>query len=80
MTTTAKFETGRIYHQRSIVDSDFIYRFEVLKRTAKTVLLRNVRTGDEKRCRISEWGGVEQVKPNGTYSMCLVLGADRVEA
>ena len=71
---TGKFEAGRTYWTRSIVDHDFIVRVTVAKRTAKTIT-----TTEGKTLRISEWNGVEQVKPWGSYSMCPIVGADRVE-
>jgi len=71
----AKFETGKTYWTRSIVDADYRVRVTVAKRTAKTIT-----TADGKSLRISEWDGVEQVKPWGSYSMCPIVGADRVEA
>jgi len=71
----AKFETGKTYWTRLIVDADYRVRVTVAKRTAKTIT-----TADGKSLRISEWDGVEQVKPWGSYSMCPIVGADRVEA
>lgn len=71
----AKFETGKTYFTRSVCDHDCIIRITVASRTAKTIV-----TTDGKRFRVSEWSGVEQVKPWGSYSMCPVVGADKVAA
>jgi hypothetical protein len=68
-----KFETGKTYYTRSIVDADTIICVTVAKRTDKTI----VTTGDE-RLRINVWNGVEQVKPWGSYSMAPIVGADRI--
>jgi len=70
----AKFQIGKTYWTRSIVDADFRVCVTVSKRTAKTIT-----TANGKNLRISEWNGVEQVKPWGTYSMCPIVGADRVD-
>ncbi len=68
-----KFETGKTYYTRSIVDADTIICVTVAKRTDKTI----VTTGDE-RLRINVRNGVEQVKPWGSYSMAPIVGADRL--
>lgn len=67
-----KFETGKTYATRSIVDADTIIKVSVAKRTAKTIT-----TTAGKVLRISEWAGVEQVKPWGSYSMAPIVSADR---
>lgn len=75
MNTTLKtFEPGATYWTRSIGDSDCIHRITVAKRTAKFLT-----TTDGKRLGVSVYDGVERVKPFGTYSMCAVIGADKVE-
>lgn len=70
-----KFETGKTYWTRSIVDADHVVELTVAKRTAKTIT-----TTDGKRLRISEYAGIEQVKPWGSYSMCPIIGADKCTA
>ena len=74
----AKFETGKTYFTRSVCDHDCIITFEVIGRTAKTIKARTSR--GEQTFRISEWNGIEQVKPWGNYSMCPVVSADRITA
>lgn len=69
----AAFEAGRTYWTRSICDSDCIHKITVSRRTAKTIW-----TACGKTLRVTSWRGVEQVKPFGSYSMCAVIGADRV--
>ena len=69
--TMTTFETGKTYATRSIGDHDCIIRVVVAKRTAKTIT-----TDAGKTLRISEWRGVEQVKPWGSYSMAPIVGAD----
>lgn len=71
----AKFEVGKTYFTRSIVDADTIVELKVLSRTAKTIRAKTTR--GEHTLRISEYEGVEQVAPFGRYSMCAIIGADR---
>ena len=69
-----KFEPGKTYWTRSIGDADMVISITIARRTEKTVI-----TTEGKRLRVSPcWRGeVETVKPEGTYSMCPVIGADR---
>lgn len=73
-----KFEVGKIYSCRSIGDHNCIWRYKVLKRTAKTIVIQE---DDEepKVCRIKErtyCGQIEEfVYPEGRYSMCPILSA-----
>ena len=68
-----KFQIGKTYYTRSIVDADTIVRVTIAKRTDKTIVTA---AGD--RLRINVWQGVEQVKPWGSYSMAPIVGADRI--
>jgi hypothetical protein len=70
-----KFETGKTYYTRSVADYDTIVRVTVAKRTDKTIVTA---AGD--RLKIKIWGGVEQVKPWGSFSMAPIVGADRLLA
>ncbi len=72
---TTQFQAGKSYWTRSIGDADCIITLAVLRRTAKTVTVRDNR--GERSLRITERDGVETVKPWGTYSMCPVVKADR---
>jgi len=73
-----KFQANKTYSTRSICDHNCIFSITVISRTAKTLKVidphdsRSVKT-----LRISEWQGVEQVKPLGSYSMCPIIGADK---
>jgi len=71
--TNATFTPGKTYWTRSVGDYDCIFQITVAKRTAKFVT-----TTDGNRLGITIWDGVEQVKPNGNYSMCAIIGADKV--
>lgn len=66
------FEVGVTYWDRSTCDYDCIFKIKVVRRTAKTIF-----TECGKTLRVSEWQGVETVKPHGSYSMCSVMSADK---
>jgi hypothetical protein len=70
-----KFQVGRSYYTRSIGDADCIISLAVIGRTAKTIKAKTAR--GIQTFRVSEYAGVEQVKPWGSYSMAPILGADR---
>ncbi len=72
-----KFEIGKTYSVGSICNSDCVWKFTVISRTAQTVTLTD---GNEtKKCRInkkfSEYNKSETVLPLGNYSMCPILSA-----
>ena len=72
-----KFEVGKKYSVGSICNSDCVWTFEVISRTACTVTLFD---GNETiKCRIieklSEYRNSETVRPFGNYSMCPTLSA-----
>jgi hypothetical protein len=69
-----KFVTGKTYSTRSIVDHETIYSFTILARTAKTVTI-DTRDGAMRK-GVYLYNGVEQFKPFGSYSMCVIVGAD----
>jgi hypothetical protein len=70
----AQFQVGQTYSTRSICDSECIFSFKILARTAKSVTI-NVH-GKIVRRGLSLYNGIEQFKPYGSYSMCAVIGAD----
>lgn len=71
----AKFETGKTYYARSVGDHDCIYKFEILKRTEKSVWVRV--HGEIVRRAIEVHGSAEAFYPHGKYSMAAVISADR---
>jgi len=78
MTTIAKFEAGHVYWCRSICDSDCVFSFKVMKRTDKTVWLKD-RGGKIKARRVRISGQDEVLDPLGVYSMSPVLRASQPE-
>lgn len=73
--TTATFVPGQIVTATSACDSDCIWTFEVVRRTAKFVTLRDVNSGDTVRVGIRCHRGEEWASPFGTYSMAPVVRA-----
>lgn len=74
-----EFETGKIYQMRSLCMHDCIWRYKVVRRTAKTVTIENLDSHKTRTCRISRfsaYNNVETVHPLGVYSMCPALSAD----
>ena len=77
--TNAKFETGRRYFCRSIGDYNCVWRFEIVRRTAKSVWIVEVDSNDEPKRRaikISGYDGREFFEPFGSYSMSPAVYAD----
>ena len=75
----AKFEVGKTYGVRSICDSDCIFWFKVVKRTAKTVTITDGRDTWRRGIWMDpEWfGDNEVIRPLGKYSMSPILVAGR---
>jgi hypothetical protein len=75
MNTT--FEVGQTYTARSIGDSDCVFAFEVVKRTAKFITITNAMFDGPKRVGTYVYEGREAARPYGTYSMAPTIYADR---
>ncbi len=71
-----KFEVGKKYSCRSIADGDCIFAFEIIKRTEKTVVIKDS-FGKEKRCKIHAEKEEEYIYPLGKYSMCPTLRSSK---
>ena len=74
-----KFEVGKTHATCSICNSDCWFSYKVIKRTKCTVTLFDESYGIEKRRKIQEYNGSEFVYPEGKYSMCPTLNAERDE-
>lgn len=70
-----QFETGKTYGNNFICNSDSWFYFTVVRRTAKTVWIKN--NGDNKvtKRKIQVRDNVEQCNPFGTFSMSPILDA-----
>jgi len=74
-----KFEAGTTYKCRSVCDHNCIWTYQVNRRTAKSVWLKELINANQhiesKRFLIKEYDGAEYVKPLGSYSMAPILRA-----
>ncbi len=73
----AKFIVGNTYTARNICDHKCVFRYNVVKRTAKHLYLQS--SWDVFKRGIYIYEGVEHCKPKGTYPMCPVISADKGE-
>ena len=73
-----KFEVGKTYSTRSACDWDTIFSYTVVARTAKTITIENKHLHRSKRGVKADYDGIaEACYPEGRYSMCPVIKADR---
>lgn len=79
-----KFETGKIYEMVSPCDSECIWRYKIMKRTASTITIKSLGWDgrpEVRTCRVSkkvsEYFGEEIIYPLGKYSLCPSLNAAR---
>lgn len=72
-----KFEVGKTYETRSACDHDCIFSYTVVKRTAKRITIKKRNKGKEYIVGTYEYEGVEHARPEGKYSMCPVINANR---
>lgn len=74
------FAIGKTYATTSICNSKCVFCYTVLSRTAATVTMIN-KFGVQKTYRInkklSEYRNAETILPEGNYSMCPILSADK---
>lgn len=75
-----KFETGKEYICRSVCDYDCTWTFKVLKRTAKSIWIKDSHTGEEVRKAVKVYDDCEQINPLGSYSMAPILTAEKIAA
>lgn len=73
-----KFEIGKTYSTRSACDWDTIFSYTVIARTEKTVTLEDKHGHVSRRGVKPDYDGVaEACYPEGRYSMCPLIKADR---
>jgi hypothetical protein len=77
---TAQFQPGKTYETRSACDHDCIFKMKVIARSATGKSIRVLVRDEFKTLRVSEYNGVEQVKPFGSYSMAPIMSADKENA
>jgi hypothetical protein len=69
------FKAGQTYGAKSICDSNCIFKFKVIRRTAKSIWIVGGQIKDITRKAITVIDGRETVKPLGSYSMAPILRA-----
>jgi len=70
-----KFEVGKEYSCRSICDSNCIFRYTIVSRTDKTVVISSNDGDGKQRKKIFITDGIEWIYPSGFYSMCPIIRA-----
>lgn len=70
------FQIGRTYTTRLATSHSTVLSYEVVKRTAKFVTVRD-RHGKTKRVGVKSHDGREYALPDGSYSMAPVIFAER---
>lgn len=75
-TDDKEFVVGKTYYARSICDYDTVFKFTVIKRTAKRLTLQD-EYGETRVRGVSLYDGVETCSPYGSYSMSATIYANR---
>jgi hypothetical protein len=73
-----KFKLGKTYQTRSICDYDCIFSYEITKLNKGFVTVKSRMKGEKRRKIFVDSEGVEFCYPEGQYSMCPILRADKV--
>ena len=71
-----KFKVGKSYKMNSLCDTDCVWSYTVVRRTAKTLWIK-CEADQVTSNRISVYDNIERVYPLGKYSMCPVLTAEK---
>lgn len=72
---TTTFRPGQIVSATSACDSDCVWTFEVVRRTAKFITLQDQRSGETFRVGVRAHDGEEWASPFGSFSMAPVVRA-----
>lgn len=78
-TNIVRFEVGKVYQYRFLTSYDTVVDVKILKRTEKTVTIKDLIDGGETRRKISVYDGSERIDPLGKYSMSPVLVAKNLK-
>jgi len=75
-----KFITGKTYYCRSICDHECIFKFEITRRTTKTIWAKDLGNKKILKRRIAIWydDTKESFMPYGAYSMAPIVTAARM--
>jgi len=72
------FETGNTYKMNWIGDADMVTLIKVVKRTEKTITIKDLHSPELIRCKINIHDNSEYIFPTGKYSMAPVLKAAKL--
>jgi len=72
-----KFKLGKKYKMKSVCDHNCKWEYEVIKRTKKTITIKQIHDGRINNRRVKVCGDSEYISPLGTYSMSPTLRADK---
>ncbi len=72
------FETGKTYRGRSIGDSDCIWDVTIIKRTAKTVTIKEPMTNNIVRKKLHIYDNSEAFYPMSQYRMAVIIRAEKL--
>ena len=73
-----KFEVGKKYKVRSICDSECFFTYEITKISKGFVTVSSRMDGAKRKKIFVDDDGIQFCYPQGTYSMCPILKADKV--
>lgn len=72
------FQVGAVYAHNFICDASLHVAYRVVRRTAKSIWLEGADGTVSRRAVKASWDGSEETcYPDGTYSMCPILGAEK---
>lgn len=72
------FKIGNTYKMNWIGDSELKTFIKIIKRTDKSVTIKDMDTGAPKRFKINIYDNSEYIFPTGRYSMAPVLRAKNI--
>ena len=73
-----KFKINDTYRMNWIGDSELKTPVKIIGRTKKTVLIIDLHSKEQKRCKINSHANHEYIFPAGRYSMAPVLKASNI--
>jgi hypothetical protein len=73
-----KFEVGKTYECRSVCDRNCVWKYRVTKVSASMVTIESRSEGAKRKKIYTDNEGVQICYPQGQYSMCPILSADKL--
>ncbi len=75
---TTNFKTGRSYEMRWSSNADLVTWIEIERRTARSVWIKDIFTGEVVRKSVKVCNDVETISPAGSYANAPVLFANAI--